>query len=110
MCLKVCYICSRKKALSDARRCDLLCLIILILYISILQTEGHPGILIVSLNSPLYYANADIFVKEVYRISRMKPKTARKVIKRLGSIQEFRRQVLFIHLIKRLKVLINGID
>lgn len=59
----------------------------------ILQTKGSPGVCVIGFNSPLYYANGDIYTKQVYDIAGLKPAKARKEIKRFGSIAEFRRNV-----------------
>lgn len=57
-----------------------------------IKTRGFSGIRIVGFNSPLYFANGDLFLKQVYTLSDTKPERVRKLIKRMGSIQEFRRQ------------------
>ncbi|KAK3099221.1 hypothetical protein FSP39_001159 [Pinctada imbricata] len=57
-----------------------------------IKTTNVPGIRVIGFNSPLYYANGDIFVKQVFQLVGIKPERARKVIKRLGSISEYRRQ------------------
>ncbi|XP_048774241.1 prestin-like isoform X2 [Ostrea edulis] len=56
-----------------------------------LKTQAQLGIRVIGFNSPLYYANGDMFVKQVFQIVGLKPERARKQIKRLGSILEFRR-------------------
>nr|XP_034300936.1 solute carrier family 26 member 6 isoform X3 [Crassostrea gigas] len=56
-----------------------------------LKTQSQLGIRVIGFNSPLYYANGDMFVKQVFQIVGLKPERARKQIKRLGSILEFRR-------------------
>lgn len=61
--------------------------------ITFLQTQTQLGIRVIGFNSPLYYANGDMFVKQVFQIVGLKPERARKQIKRLGSILEFRRVV-----------------
>nr|XP_022321583.1 solute carrier family 26 member 10-like isoform X1 [Crassostrea virginica]XP_022321584.1 solute carrier family 26 member 10-like isoform X1 [Crassostrea virginica]XP_022321585.1 solute carrier family 26 member 10-like isoform X1 [Crassostrea virginica] len=55
------------------------------------KTQTQLGIRVIGFNSPLYYANGDMFVKQVFQIVGLKPERARKQIKRLGSILEFRR-------------------
>lgn len=62
-------------------------------YCHLLQTQSQLGIRVIGFNSPLYYANGDMFVKQVFQIVGLKPERARKQIKRLGSILEFRRVV-----------------
>lgn len=57
-----------------------------------IKTRGFSGIRIVGFNAPLYFANGDLFLRQVYTLSDTKPERVRKQIKRLGSIQEFRRQ------------------
>lgn len=59
----------------------------------VFQTQSQIGIRVIGFNSPLYYANGDMFVKQVFQIVGLKPERARKQIKRLGSILEFRRVV-----------------
>ena len=44
------------------------------------------GIKIITYQSPLYFANGDIFVKEVYRLSTVKPERLRKQIRRASEI------------------------
>ncbi|XP_061163701.1 prestin-like isoform X1 [Saccostrea echinata] len=56
-----------------------------------IKTQSQYGIKVIGFNSPLYYANGDMFVKQVFQIVGLKPERARKQIKRLGSILEFRR-------------------
>ncbi|XP_060065920.1 sulfate anion transporter 1-like [Ylistrum balloti] len=56
-----------------------------------MKTRHNPGVRVISFNSPLYYANGDIFLRQVFTISGMKPQRVRKEIKRFGSVAEFRR-------------------
>ncbi|XP_069109459.1 prestin-like isoform X2 [Argopecten irradians] len=56
-----------------------------------MKTRQNPGVRVISFNSPLYYANGDIFLRQVFTISGMKPQRVRKEIKRFGSVAEFRR-------------------
>ncbi|XP_033742442.1 solute carrier family 26 member 10-like isoform X2 [Pecten maximus] len=56
-----------------------------------MKTRQNPGVRVIAFNSPLYYANGDIFLRQVFTISGMKPQRVRKEIKRFGSVAEFRR-------------------
>jgi hypothetical protein len=47
------------------------------------QTEGNPGIKVVTYGSPLYYANGELFLKKIYTATGAKPELIRKVLKRL---------------------------
>ncbi|KAK3606359.1 hypothetical protein CHS0354_041997 [Potamilus streckersoni] len=46
------------------------------------KTEAHPGMKIINFNSPLYYANGDIFVSQVYRVTGLTPEKVRKQLKK----------------------------
>ncbi|OWF37231.1 solute carrier family 26 member 10-like isoform X2 [Mizuhopecten yessoensis] len=56
-----------------------------------MKTRNNPGVRVISFNSPLYYANGDIFLRQIFTISGLKPQRVRKEIKRFGSVAEFRR-------------------
>ncbi|XP_076446458.1 prestin-like [Babylonia areolata] len=47
------------------------------------KTETRPGIRIITYNSPLYYANGDLFMKNLFRATDAKPEKIRKAMKRL---------------------------
>lgn len=47
------------------------------------KTEGRKGIRVISYNSPLYYANGDLFMKNLFRATGAKPERIRKALKRL---------------------------
>ncbi|KAL8612924.1 hypothetical protein ACOMHN_035001 [Nucella lapillus] len=47
------------------------------------KTEARPGIRVISYNSPLYYANGDLFMKNLFRATEAKPEKIRKAMKRL---------------------------
>ncbi|ESO89479.1 hypothetical protein LOTGIDRAFT_192974, partial [Lottia gigantea] len=47
------------------------------------KSEKISGVSVIGFNSPLYYANAELFVKNVYRITGVKPERFRKILKKL---------------------------
>uniref|UniRef100_K1P2Z7 Prestin n=1 Tax=Magallana gigas TaxID=29159 RepID=K1P2Z7_MAGGI len=80
-----------------------------------LKTQSQLGIRVIGFNSPLYYANGDMFVKQVFQIVGLKPERARKQIKRLGSILEFRRVVsslfdISVHVVLSLMILFSTVS
>lgn len=84
-------------------------------YCHLLQTQSQLGIRVIGFNSPLYYANGDMFVKQVFQIVGLKPERARKQIKRLGSILEFRRVVsslfdISVHVVLSLMILFSTVS
>lgn len=52
------------------------------------KTEPHPRIRIIAYNSPLYYANSEIFLKHVHRETGVKPEKMRKVLKKLMTLND----------------------
>lgn len=50
------------------------------------QAVEQTTVKIIRYQSPLYFANGDIFVKEVYRLSTVKPERLRKQIRRASEI------------------------
>ncbi|GFO10661.1 sulfate transporter-like, partial [Plakobranchus ocellatus] len=52
------------------------------------KTEPHPRIRIVAYNSPLYYANSELFLKHVHRETGVKPEKMRKVLKKLMTLND----------------------
>ncbi|BFZ14917.1 hypothetical protein BsWGS_17956 [Bradybaena similaris] len=52
------------------------------------KTEPSARIRIVSYNSPLYYANSELFLKHVHRETSVKPEKMRKVLKRLMTLND----------------------
>ncbi|KAK7097493.1 prestin-like isoform X2 [Littorina saxatilis] len=49
------------------------------------KTEAREGIRVITYNTPLYYANGEIFLKSVYRATGVKPEKLRKVLKRMQA-------------------------
>uniref|UniRef100_A0A2C9JD61 STAS domain-containing protein n=2 Tax=Biomphalaria glabrata TaxID=6526 RepID=A0A2C9JD61_BIOGL len=47
------------------------------------KTEPSPNICIVSYNAPLYYANSELFMSNIYKETGVKPEKMRKVLKKL---------------------------
>jgi hypothetical protein len=48
-----------------------------------LQTEPKKGVRVVTYNSPLYYANGELFIKNIYKATGVKPEKLRKILKRI---------------------------
>ena len=48
-----------------------------------MQTEPKEGIRVISYNTPLYYANGELFLHSVFRATGVKPEKMRKVLKRI---------------------------
>ena len=57
-------------------------------YFSLSQTEPHPRIRIIAYNSPLYYANSELFLKHVHTETGVKPEKMRKVLKKLMTLND----------------------
>nr|KAG5711664.1 hypothetical protein BaRGS_016846 [Batillaria attramentaria] len=47
------------------------------------KTERRPGIRVVTYNTPLYYANGELFLKHVYRATGAKPERLRKALRKI---------------------------
>ncbi|XP_041358329.1 prestin-like isoform X2 [Gigantopelta aegis] len=47
------------------------------------KTEHFSGVKVVGFNAPLYYANAELFMKNVFRVVGIKPRVLRKKLKKL---------------------------
>lgn len=50
---------------------------------NVFQTESRSDIRVVTYNTPLYYANGDLFMKSVYRTTGAHPEKLRKALKRI---------------------------
>ena len=50
------------------------------------QSQSVSGVKIIGFNSPLYYANGDMFAKQVYRTAGITLEKRRKQLKKLGRL------------------------
>jgi len=51
-----------------------------------LQTSAHSTIKAIGYQYPIYYANGDLFTREVYRLASIKPEVLRKQIRRASQL------------------------
>ncbi|XP_059150724.1 prestin-like isoform X2 [Physella acuta] len=52
------------------------------------KTDPHPSIRVVSYNSPLYFANSELFLSHIHRETTVKPERMRKALKKLMTANE----------------------
>ena len=56
------------------------------MYSHLFQSQSVAGVKIIGFNSPLYYANGDLFVKQVYNVAGFSLEKRRKELKKLGRL------------------------
>ncbi|KAL4229848.1 hypothetical protein ACF0H5_010240 [Mactra antiquata] len=52
------------------------------------KTNQNTDIKVIGYSYPIYFANGDLFVREVYRLATIKPETLRKMIRRASQMSE----------------------